>query len=316
MSQESENDSFQKKLIIGGLAVVVVGLAAAGYYYTSSAKSTKSPKSTKSTKSSKSKKSTKQNDTTVKIEQKENIIRKQPKKTFNPSDVQFAMVTIDVREYCHVAADPKNLDLNLKIGSRLTHIDDEDITNLSYENVLRKLQQTNHPVTFTFEPFANLEEQWLRADKFKNEANTAYKDKNYDKAIEDCSKAIELHPTNKIYYSNRILMYLGKKDYDNAWKDSEKLQTLDPLSTYAKGIYLRGLVLFQKEQYQQAIDAFQIVAQLEPNGQQGKQAIDKINQCKEKLKIAENNDNVNANQNLNDQNKEPIASNNNSHENN
>jgi len=126
-------------------------------------------------------------------------------------DVHFAIVTENGFNYCHVAGDSKNADLGLKYGSRLTHIDDELVINITFENILRKLQQTNHPVTFTFQPFPELEVKWKQADNLKNEANKSFKEKNMDKAIEECSKAIDLHPTNKVYYTNRILMYLQKK---------------------------------------------------------------------------------------------------------
>jgi hypothetical protein len=42
-----------------------------------------------------------------------------------------------------------------------------------------------------------------RAEKFKAEGNQQLQEKQYTKAIESYTKAIEMNPENAIYYANR-----------------------------------------------------------------------------------------------------------------
>ena len=45
-------------------------------------------------------------------------------------------------------------------------------------------------------------------------------------AITDCNKAIEINPRDDVAYLNRALSYYFKGDYDNAWEDVHKLESL------------------------------------------------------------------------------------------
>ena len=49
--------------------------------------------------------------------------------------------------------------------------------------------------------------------EWKAQGNAALKSKDYDKAIECYSKAIELEANNHTFYSNRSAAYLFKRDY-------------------------------------------------------------------------------------------------------
>jgi hypothetical protein len=49
--------------------------------------------------------------------------------------------------------------------------------------------------------------------EWKAQGNAALKSKDYDKAIECYSKAIELETNNHTFYSNRSAAYLFKRDY-------------------------------------------------------------------------------------------------------
>ncbi|XP_045148597.1 serine/threonine-protein phosphatase 5 [Echinops telfairi] len=52
-----------------------------------------------------------------------------------------------------------------------------------------------------------------RAEELKTQANDYFKAKDYENAIKFYSQAIELHPTNAIYYGNRSLAYLRTECY-------------------------------------------------------------------------------------------------------
>jgi tetratricopeptide (TPR) repeat protein len=49
---------------------------------------------------------------------------------------------------------------------------------------------------------------------------------DYDSAIRDFDKAIELDPKLAVAYSNRAVAHLSKKDHDKAWLDVKKCQEL------------------------------------------------------------------------------------------
>jgi len=93
----------------------------------------------------------------------------------------------------------------------LVSINEQKVENLFYEEIVKILQHTKAPFTLTFRENPELETEWTKAEEHREKGNEYYSEDKIDKAIEECSKAISLHQTNKIYYSNRILMYLKKK---------------------------------------------------------------------------------------------------------
>ena len=52
---------------------------------------------------------------------------------------------------------------------------------------------------------------------------------DYDPAIQDFNKAIELAPNDAELYNNRAEVYLNKLEYDKAWKDIKKIKELGGL---------------------------------------------------------------------------------------
>merc|ERR1712228_304810 len=179
-----------------------------------------------------------------------------------------------------VAGDKKNGKLQLKYGSRLIKINDKRVENLSYQEIFEILQKTKTPITLQFKQFDELCSKWTEAAALKDDANTDYKNGNTESAIKKASNAIELHPTNKIYYSNRILMYLNCQQYNDALRDCQIIRELDPKSMYIKGHYLRGLTLLKLEKYKNAASAFQTVVKLNPSF---KKATDRLNECLKEL---------------------------------
>ena len=65
----------------------------------------------------------------------------------------------------------------------------------------------------------------------KDAGNKAFAAKEYDKAIELFSNAIELDPKNHILYSNRSAAQAGKKNWQAALEDAEQvcILSLPPL---------------------------------------------------------------------------------------
>eukprot|EP01084_Bolivina_argentea_P262388 443692_1 len=247
-----------KNLLIGTLAIASVALLA----YT-----IQQPKRNKKRKDQTSKRK----------RRKDEII-----KTFNttPIDIHLAMENTDGFNG-HIAADRKNIKVGLKYGSKLIKINRRKVTDLPYEEIVTILSRTKVPMTLSFIPIPTLHKQWTKAFQLKEEANEHFKNGFIKQAIKTVSNAIKLHPTNKTFYSNRILMYLTQHQYDNALNDCKIIRDLDPLSLYVKGHYLRGLTLFALKKYKHAAYAFQTILKLQPTFKKAKH---RFNQCLEKQK--------------------------------
>merc|ERR1712228_170315 len=180
----------------------------------------------------------------------------------------------------HIAGDKKNDKIGIKYGALLIKINNKRVEGLSYDEIFETLQKTKAPITLYFKEMDELCSQWNKATALKEEANSDYKDKKTELAIKKVSAAIELHPTNKILYSNRILMYLNSENYELALADCQIIRELDPKSMYIKGHYLRGLTLLKLNKYKNAAAAFQTVVKLNPSF---KKATDRLNECLKEL---------------------------------
>jgi len=64
------------------------------------------------------------------------------------------------------------------------------------------------------------------ANAYNNRGNVYDEKGLHDKAISDLSKAIELNPKYAVAYNNRAISYFYKKEYDKAWNDVNKVQAL------------------------------------------------------------------------------------------
>ena len=63
--------------------------------------------------------------------------------------------------------------------------------------------------------------------KFYIDRGIAYGEKNqYDQAIADFTKALEIDPKSADAYYNRAIAYYLTKEYNNSWKDVQKAQDL------------------------------------------------------------------------------------------
>merc|ERR1719464_2055814 len=63
---------------------------------------------------------------------------------------------------------------------------------------------------------------WSEAESLKNQGNEFYKKKNFEKAIELYSKAIETCPTDIIYHGNLAAVYIEQKEYVKAIEECDK----------------------------------------------------------------------------------------------
>jgi tetratricopeptide (TPR) repeat protein len=92
----------------------------------------------------------------------------------------------------------------------------------------------------------------------------AYYDKDeYDKAIADYTRAIELDPNGEPAYNNRGLAYYYKGEYGRAIADLNRAIELDPKSQTAYNN--RGNAYKGKREYDKALDDYNRAIELDPN---------------------------------------------------
>ena len=84
----------------------------------------------------------------------------------------------------------------------------------------------------------------------------------YDQAISDFSKAIEMNPRLAPAYNNRGAAYLYKGQYDRAISDLSKAIEINPRLAHAYNN--RGWAYIQKWQYTQAISDFSKTIEIDP----------------------------------------------------
>jgi tetratricopeptide (TPR) repeat protein len=85
----------------------------------------------------------------------------------------------------------------------------------------------------------------------------------FDRAIADFEKAIELDPENPTPYYNQGLTYNDTGDTDRALSDLDHLITMKP-SEIADAYQLRGSILFNRHEYARALRNFDEVIDLAP----------------------------------------------------
>ena len=93
---------------------------------------------------------------------------------------------------------------------------------------------------------------------------TAYLDKdNYDRAIAEFDKAIQLEPDFADAYFMRGIAYLDKDNHDRAIVEFDKAIQLG--LDYGEAYFVRGIAYFARDDYDRAIAEFDKAIQLEPD---------------------------------------------------
>jgi L1 cell adhesion molecule like protein len=92
------------------------------------------------------------------------------------------------------------------------------------------------------------------AEALKTAGNAAFSKGQYDDAVRLFTEAIAVEPENKAFYSNRSAAYLKLMDYDSAIADGAKCVELDP--KWGKGYFRQGSALQQCGKYEEAVKIF------------------------------------------------------------
>lgn len=121
----------------------------------------------------------------------------------------------------------------------------------------------------------------LTADQLKSKGNELMGQAKYKDAIAYYTKAIEIEPTNHIFYANRAAAHTHTKDYRSAIIDCEKAISIN--ESYSKAYSRLGTALFYDGNYVRAVDAYTKACELEPENETYKAD---LRQAEEKLKVA------------------------------
>ncbi|KAL5527530.1 hypothetical protein ACEPAG_6331 [Sanghuangporus baumii] len=98
-------------------------------------------------------------------------------------------------------------------------------------------------------------------NSLKDQGNKAFAAKDYNKAIDLFSKAIQLDPSNHVLYSNRSAAHAGKRDWQAALEDAEACIKANP--SWSKGYARKGAALHGAHKWDEAIAAYQEGLKLE-----------------------------------------------------
>jgi len=165
---------------------------------------------------------------------------------------QFSGKEDDLDQLMEMAA----LDLREKFGEKVERPHPEG-PNQPAGPALPQPTSSYQPRTYT--PQNN-------ADAYFKSGNDKATKSQWDLAIQDYNKAIELDPQYAEAYLARGNINIAKKQYDPALQDLGKAIELDPGNKLA--YVLRGAVYQLKNQYKQAIQEYTKVIELDPNDAQ------------------------------------------------
>jgi len=109
------------------------------------------------------------------------------------------------------------------------------------------------------------EEDKEKAENFKIEGNGYMKNGAFDEAIKSYNKAIEIDPTNAVYFCNRAAAQTGKQAYDRALTDCRKALEIDP--DYSKAFSRMGLTYSKMEAFESAVECYEKALKLDPDNE-------------------------------------------------
>jgi len=108
----------------------------------------------------------------------------------------------------------------------------------------------------------------------KELGNEQFKAKNFEKAIEFYTQAIEANPTDHTIYGNRSASYHNLKKFNEALADGEKCVEINP--SWGKGFQRKAMALHGLNQLQKSYETYEAGLKVDPNNaqiQSGMQAV-------------------------------------------
>ncbi|GAM20753.1 hypothetical protein SAMD00019534_039280 [Acytostelium subglobosum LB1] len=137
------------------------------------------------------------------------------------------------------------------------------------DTAAQQQQQQDKPVDPNYVDPESLtaEQRVQKSDEYKAIANKLFLEQNFDKAVEEYSKAITYQPT-AILYANRAFCHFKKEFFVLSLQDAIKATELD--AKYIKGYYRLGSAQMALGNYKEAKQCFQTVVKQFPNDAEGR----------------------------------------------
>ncbi|XP_078412173.1 small glutamine-rich tetratricopeptide repeat-containing protein alpha-like isoform X2 [Cetorhinus maximus] len=120
-------------------------------------------------------------------------------------------------------------------------------------------------VTVDSVPTSPTGEDISKAEQLKTDGNEQMKEENYQCAVDYYTKAIELNPSNAVYYCNRAAALSKLGNYTGAVQDCEKAIAFDP--SYSKAYGRMGLALASLNKYSEAVNYYKKALELDPENE-------------------------------------------------
>ncbi|GAB0200817.1 small glutamine-rich tetratricopeptide repeat-containing protein alpha [Grus japonensis] len=113
------------------------------------------------------------------------------------------------------------------------------------------------------EPVTPSEDDIAEAERLKTEGNEQMKAENFEAAVSFYGKAIELNPSNAVYFCNRAAAYSKLGNYAGAVRDCERAIAIDP--NYSKAYGRMGLALSSLNKHTEAVIYYKKALELDPD---------------------------------------------------
>lgn len=108
----------------------------------------------------------------------------------------------------------------------------------------------------------------------KARGNAAFSAKNFEEAVKEFTAAIELDPTDHVFFSNRSGSYAGLNKFKEALADADECIKLQP--DWAKGYSRKGLAAFSLGDHEGSKAAYKAGLKVDPNNAALKQGLEQV----------------------------------------
>lgn len=109
------------------------------------------------------------------------------------------------------------------------------------------------------------DEQRKEAERLKNEGNELMKREEYLEALDRYGRAIELDPSNAVYYCNRAAAHSKLNNHESALDDCQRAISHDP--NYSKAYGRMGLAYGNLNDHAKSRDCYRKALELDPNNE-------------------------------------------------
>ncbi|MDR0588719.1 MAG: tetratricopeptide repeat protein [Burkholderiales bacterium] len=155
-----------------------------------------------------------------------------------------------------IELDPKNIIAYVVRSNIHIHTKDYQLAIEDYNKVI--------DLYSIFSPF----EKW---EVYRDRGIVFYRLGEFDHALADFNKVLELDPKNKIVYFNRGLVYYKQGDYDRAIADFDLNCKFYP--KHKEAYFVRGLAYKKMGDHARAKEDFNFVVELDPKNKEAKKEI-------------------------------------------